>query len=277
MRKGTADRVTWLVVAVTLLGGIVVSGLFAPEFLSRPDMTSRHLGPMAAPPLGTDTMGISLVEYALQGANVVAVPATLSALLVALLATLAGLARCAGVGWLDSALALFQELVGAVPRLVVILVVAIAMPPDYRSLLPIGLTWAVLSAPAAMDEAAATAGRLGGARFVEALRAHGFTAMRIYVYHIIWLNLRSVIVRQGAEILMQVVFLEIALSYLAVSQQQPAFTHSDSVHSWASLLYDGYTWLVASVPMGHAMALGLVLIALIAFMAQSFRLAARPR
>lgn len=240
-------------------------------------MGARHLGPLAAPPLGTDTMGISLLEYALQGAKVVSVPALLAGVLVAFLATLAGLARCAGVAWLDTALALFQELVGAVPRLVVILVVAIAMPPDYRSLLPIGLTWAVLSAPAAMDEAATLAGRLGGARFVEALRAHGFTAGRIYLYHVTWLNLRSVIVRQGAEILMQVVFLEISLSYLAVSQQQPAFTHSDSVHSWASLLYDGYTWLVASVPMGHAMALGLVLVALIAFMAQSFRLAARPR
>jgi ABC-type dipeptide/oligopeptide/nickel transport system permease subunit len=277
MRKGTADRVTWLVVALGILGGLVLAGSMAPEFLARPDLSLRHVGPFAAPPLGTDTMGRPLLEYALQGARVVAVPAMASGVLVAFLSALAGLARCAGVGWLDSALALLQELVGALPRLVVILVVAVAMPQDYRSLLPIGLAWAVLSSPAAMDEAAATAGRLGGARFVEALRAHGFTAFRIYLYHVTWLNLRSVIVRQGAETLMQVVFLEIALSYLAVSQDQPAFTHSDSTHSWASLLYDGYTWLVASLPMGHAMALGLVLVVLVGVMAQSFRLSARLR
>lgn len=276
-RGGERDRLVWLILAVAILGGLIASSFFAPEFLSSPDLSARALGPTAAPPLGTDDLGRPLTDYALQGAKIVAVPAALAGLLIMVLATLAGLARSAGFSWVDNALALFQELVGAVPRLVVILVVAIAMPADYRSLLPIGLAWAVLASPGAMDEAAATAGRLGGERFVEALRAHGFTAARIYLYHIVWLNLRAVIVRQAAEVAMQVVFLEIALSYLAVKDQQPAFTHSDSVHSWATLLYDGYTWLVASVPMAHAMVLGLVLVALVAFMAQSFRMSARPR
>jgi ABC-type dipeptide/oligopeptide/nickel transport system permease subunit len=277
MRRGATRRTVWLVVGLVMLGALVISSIIAPDFVARPDLSARYLGPLDAPPLGTNDMGIPLTEFALQGAKVVAIPSVLSGLVVMVLAILAGLMRCAGFGWVDNALQLFQELVGALPRLVVILVVAVAMPPDYRSLLPIGLTWAVLSAPGAMDEAATTAGRLGGASFVEALRAHGFTAMRIYLYHITWLNLRSVIVRQGAEVIMQVVFLEIALSYLAVSQRRPAFTHPDSVYSWASLLYDGYTWLVASVPMAHAMGLGLVLVALIAFMSQSFRLAARSR
>ena len=271
------DRVLWLILGIVLLGGLVGSALFAPEYLSRPDLEARSLGPFTSPPLGTDTRGRPLVEYALQGAKIVALPAALAGLLVMVLATLAGLARSVGMTWVDNGLQLFQELVGAVPRLVVILVVAIAMPPDYRSLLPLGLAWAFLAAPGAMDEAAATAGRLGGERFVEALRAHGFTAPRIYLYHIVWLNLRSVIVRQGAEVTMQVVFLEIALSYLAMVEQQPAFTHADSSNSWARLLYEGYTWLVGHVPMGHAMVLGLVLVALVALMAQAFRLAARPR
>ena len=67
-----------------------------------------------------------------------------------------------------------------------------------------------MSAPGAMDEAASCAGRWG-ARFVEALKAHGFSAMRICGYHVTWLNLQAVLVRQGAEVAMQVVFLEIAL------------------------------------------------------------------
>jgi ABC-type dipeptide/oligopeptide/nickel transport system permease subunit len=259
MRRGATRRTVWLVVGLVMLGALVISSIIAPDFVARPDLSARYLGPLDAPPLGTNDMGIPLTEFALQGAKVVAIPSVLSGLVVMVLAILAGLMRCAGFGWVDNALQLFQELVGALPRLVVILVVAVAMPPG------------------AMDEAATTAGRLGGASFVEALRAHGFTAMRIYLYHITWLNLRSVIVRQGAEVIMQVVFLEIALSYLAVSQRRPAFTHPDSVYSWASLLYDGYTWLVASVPMAHAMGLGLVLVALIAFMSQSFRLAARSR
>jgi len=267
----------WLVIALVMLGGLIVASYLAPEFLTRPDLAHRNAGPLVVPPFGTDSMGIPLMEYALQGAKVVAIPSVLSGLLVSFLAILAGLARCMGFRWIDNALAMFQELVGALPRLVVILVVAVAMPRDYRSLLPIGLTWAFLAAPAAMDEAAATAGRLGGAAFVEALRAHGFNAFRIYLYHITWLNLRSVIVRQGAEVIMQVVFLEISLSYLALAQQLPALTHSDSVNSWASLLYDGYTWLVAGERMRHAMLLGILLVAMTALMAQAFRMAARER
>lgn len=161
--------------------------------------------------------------------------------------------------------------------MVVILVVALALPRQWRSLLPIGLAWALLAAPGAMDEAAATAGRLGGDKFVEALRAHGFSAVRIYLVHVVWMNLRSVIVRQGAEVGMQVVFLEIALSYLAAAQSDPSFTHADNLHSWASLLYDGYTAIVGGLPMMHALVLGLALVALVALVAQALKLAVRPR
>lgn len=272
-------RQLWLVVGAVILGGLFVASVAAPDFLSAADRSRAYLGPFDAPPFGTDYNGVSLVEYALQGAKIVTLPAVLSGLLVMMLAIVAGLARCTNTGWTDTAMQGFTELVGALPRLVVVLVVALAIPREWRALLPIGLTWAILSAPGAMDEAAATAERLGGARFVEALRAHGFSAWRIYVHHIIWLNLRSVIVRQGAEVAMQVVFLEIALSYLAASRSDPSLTHQDSTHSWASLLYDGYTAMVTGggVPMTHAMVLGLGLVALVAFMAQAMRLAARAR
>jgi ABC-type dipeptide/oligopeptide/nickel transport system permease subunit len=276
-RKGGGANQIWLGVGFALLAGLLLASAVAPEFLSAPVLKNAYMGPLEAPPLGTDGMGISLVEYALQGAAIVTVPAVLAGLLVSVLAILAGLSRSAALGWTDTALQGFTELVGSLPRLVVVLVVALAVPREWRALAPIGLTWAVLAAPGAMDEAAAVAERLGGARFVEALRAHGFSAWRIYVYHIIWLNLRGVIVRQGAEVAMQVVFLEIAMSYLAESRTEPSFTHADSTHSWASLLYQGYTALVGGVPAMHALVLGLALVALVAVMAQAMRMAARAR
>ena len=63
------------------------------------------------------------------------------------------------------------------------------------------------------------------------------------MHHIVTLNLRPVLVRQGAEAMMTVAFLEVALSYLAVVQDQSSFTHSDSWRSWADLLKEGYLWL----------------------------------
>jgi ABC-type dipeptide/oligopeptide/nickel transport system permease subunit len=270
------SRGAWLAVAAVLLAGLCVASAIAPEFLSTPEPSRAYLPPWEAPPFGTDDRGIGLHEVALQGAAIVTVPALLSGLLVAVLATVAGLIRCLALPTLDGALHGSMELLGSLPRLVVVLVVALILPIDWKGLLPIGLTWAVLAAPGAMDEAASTAGRLGGERFVEALRAHGFSAARIYLYHVIWLNLRPVLVRQAAEVLMQVVFLEIALSYLALRRSEPSFTHPDSSFSWATLLYQGYTALLG-LPIWHAVVLGLALVASVALLGQALRLAARAR
>ncbi|MEQ1572040.1 MAG: hypothetical protein ABMA64_40810 [Myxococcota bacterium] len=270
------SRTGWLVVAGVLLAGLLGASAIAPEFLSVPEPSRAYLLPWEAPPFGTDDRGIGLHEVALQGAAIVTLPALASAAVVALLATIAGLVRCMGFTWLDGALHGVMELVGSLPRLVVVLVVALILPRGWEGLLPIGLTWALLAAPGAMDEAAATAGRLGGERFVEALRAHGFSSTRIHLYHVVWLNLRPVLVRQAAEVLMQVVFLEIGLSYLALRRSEPSFTHPDSSFSWATLLYQGYTALLG-VELWHALALGLALVAAVALLSTSLRLAARPR
>lgn len=271
-----AQRYAWMAMAGIILGSLLLASGMAPDFVDTPLPDARHLGPLQHPPLGTDDRGIPLHQYAMQGAAIVTLPALAAGALVMALATLAGLVRCAGLSWVDGAIQVVAELVGSLPRLVVVLVVALMLPPTWKTLLPIALTWALLAAPGAMDEAAATAGRLGGARFVEALRAHGFSATRTYLVHVIGLNLRPVIVRQGAEVMMQVVFLEIALSYLAVSGNEPSFTHPDSTYSWATLLYLGYTWLLGE-NLGHAMALGLGLVAAVAMLAQAIRLAARAR
>ncbi len=263
-------------VGMALFGLIVLMGQLAPESVSSPDLDRVNLGMFDAPPFGTDERGIPIHEYAMQGAKIVAGPAFLAAVLTMAFATLAGLIRCADSPWLDAALQAVGELIGALPRMVVVLVVALMLPYDWRVLLPIAITWAILAAPAAMDEAATSAGRLGGARFVEALRAHGFSAPRIYLYHILWNNLRPVIVRQGAEVGMQVVFLEIALSYLALASSQPSFTHPETSYSWATLLYQGYTWILGQ-DLFHSMVLGMGLVALTTACAQAFRIAARAR
>jgi ABC-type dipeptide/oligopeptide/nickel transport system permease subunit len=270
------SRLPWIALAGVLIGGLLVGASLAPEFVSTPNLDARFLSPLEAPPFGTDDRGIGLHEYAMQGAQIIVLPAIAAGALVMALSTFAGLVRCSGYTVIDTVTQVFSELVGSLPRLVVILVVALLLPVEWKVLLPIGLTWALLAAPGAMDEAAAAAGRLGGARFVEALRAHGFSAPRIYLYHVVGLNLRSVIVRQGAEVAMQVVFLEIALSYLALSQNEPSFTHSDGAYSWATLLYQGYTSLLGQDLM-HAMVVGLLLVASVAIAAQSVRLAARAR
>lgn len=281
--RSSLSRWIWLAVGLGLFGLLVAMAGLAPDQLPGVDRDLYYATPLELLPFGADSLGRPLLTYALQGTSIVLWPATLAGLIVAGFATVAGLARCAGLRWFDTALQVFSELMGALPRMVVILVVALATPRDYTSLLPVAIAWAFLAAPGAMDEAATAAGRLGGSRFVEALRAHGFSAVRIYLYHIIFLNLRSVLVRQAAEVLMQVVFLEIALSYLVqVPPVQPALTHPEQLQSWATILYFGFQTAAGGEWFGerslvHALVLGLVLVAVPAVMAHAFNRAARER
>lgn len=268
-------NLAWILAALCF-AILFVPGLFAPEHLSPPDLDARYASPSDLFPFGADASGRPLLEYALQGARVVAFPALLAGLVVVFLGTIGGLLACTGSQRAEAAAQAFGEVVGALPRMVVVLVVALLVPKDARSLVPIAITWAILAAPGAMDEAAAVAGRLGGAGFVEALRAHGFSRVRIYLIHIVGMNLRPVVMRQGVETMMQVVFLEIGLSYLAVQDTQPSFTHGDSEKSWADLLYLGYQSFL-DVPSGHALVLGLCLVGVVALMSVFVTHAVRAR
>ena len=277
---GHDTRRLWLALGLSVVALLLLSALWAPPYLSTPDPALAGAGPLELLPFGADDRGVPLVEYALQGAAILTVPALAAGGLVMVLAALAGLLRCTGGGRLHGALDVGvhvgAELVSALPRWVVVLVVALMLPRDAHSLLPIALVWALLAAPGAMDEAAAAAERLGGERFVEALHAHGFSWSRIYLGHVVARNLRPVLVRQGAEVSLQVVYLELALSYLAVTRQQPSWTHPDSQHSWASLLYQGYAALLGH-PTQHVLVLALGLVGVVVVGFQALRLAARGR
>jgi len=266
-----------LAVAFACLLLLVAGALAAPDRVSEGDPALAWAGFATVPPFGADDRGRPLLEVALQGARVVAVPSVLAGLIVTLLGVVGGLVRCVGSERVEAVVDTLREVVGALPRMVVVLVMALVMPLDWRGLGILAVVWALLAAPGAMDEAAAVAGRLGGARFVEALRAHGFSRARIYLLHIVGLNLRPVVVRQGAETLMQVVFLEIALSYLALDAMQPSFTHSDATRSWADLLYMGYSSLVLDVPSTNALVLGLALVGVTTLLSVSLSSAARAR
>lgn len=271
------ERLPSVLLAAGFFSVLVVLALSAPEFLSEGQVGVTDYGPGAIPPFGGDSRGRPLWQYAAQGAQVVAIPAVLAGVLVGCFAALGGLVRAMELRGADTLIQAFSEVVGALPRMVVVLVVALLLPREWRGLTPLAVVWALLAAPGAMDEAAAVAERLGGARFVEALRAHGYSMVRIFGVHVVAFNLRPVIVRQAAEVTMQVVFLEIALSYLATADQEPSFTHADNLMSWADILYLGYTAVAFQEPFTHAMVLGIALVALVAGSVLSISHAARAR
>jgi ABC-type dipeptide/oligopeptide/nickel transport system permease subunit len=267
----------WLCFAGLAL--LVIPGFFAPEDLTPGSFTRGAMGPLAAPPFGTDSGGRPLFEVFMQGSKIVAIPSLVAACIVAFFAMIGGLLACTKNSRLSTVVQILGEVLGALPRLVVVLVVARILPSDMRGLMPIAVTWALLSAPGAMDEAAAVAGRLGGSRFVEAMRAHGFSKRRIFLVHIVGINLRPVLIRQAAEVFTQVIFLELALSYLAADDNNVrAFTSSDGIRSWAHIFVEGYRWIPPlNMDTGHALLLGLALIALVLGTARAAVYAGRAR
>ena len=146
--------------ALVLLAGAAV---FAPQHLSEPDLSLSFAGPDRLYPFGADQRGRPLLQYAQQGASVILWPAMAAGALVGFMGVLGGLLRCVGDQRIDAGVSAFGEVVGALPRMVVILVAALLIPSGSRGLLPLALAWAILASPGAMDEAAAVAERLGGA------------------------------------------------------------------------------------------------------------------
>lgn len=270
-------RKLYIVLAALCFLTLLVLAWNAPELPSTIDRSRSSLKPWEYWPLGTDMNGRPLIEYATQGAKIIAWPSFLAGLLVAFFGMVGGLLRCVELPKLQTVVQFIGEIIGALPRMVVILVVALLLPMDWRSLTPLAVVWAILCAPGAIDEAGAVAARLGGTRFVEALKAHGFGAWRIYMHHIVLLNLRPVLVRQGAEAMMTVAFLEVALSYLAVVEDQSSFTHSDNLRSWADLLKEGYLWLALGMDTGHVLFAGLGLLGLIVLTATALSKASEAR
>ena len=270
-------RQIYIVMALFCFVTLLFLAWNAPELPSTIDRSQRSLKPWEYWPLGTDMNGRPLIEYATQGARVIAVPSFVAGTLVAFFGMVGGLIRCVEVPTLQAVVQFGGEIIGALPRMVVILVVALLLPMDWRSLMPLAIVWSILCAPGAIDEAGAVAARLGGTRFVEALKAHGFGAWRIYIHHIVVLNLRPVLVRQGAEAMMTVAFLEVALSYLAVVEDQSSFTHSDNLRSWADLLKEGYLWLALGIDSSHVLFVGLGLLGLVVMTATAITKAAEAR
>ena len=273
----TSNRTFYIIVAGVCFSLLLLMTFLAPELPSSIEPKRASLSPWEFPPLGTDMNGRPLWEYATQGAKIIALPSLLAGVLVAIFGMGGGLLRCLEMPKLQALVQFLGEIVGALPRMVVVLVVALLLPRDWRSLEPLAIVWAILSAPSAIDEAGAVASRIGGSRFVEALRAHGFSSWRIYIQHIVLLNLRPVIVRQGAETMMTVAFLEVALSYLAVVEDQASFTHPENLRSWADLLKEGYLWLALGLPTGHVLFVGLFMLGFIVVAAMSLSKAAEAR
>ena len=119
------NRTPAIALAVICFAILMVATLTAQDDLGPMVLGGKLTGPIDAFPFGTDTRGRSLGKYAAQGAKVVAFPSLIAGLVVCLFGVMGGLLRCVGSDKINAPIQWLTEIVGALPRMVVILVVAL--------------------------------------------------------------------------------------------------------------------------------------------------------
>ena len=78
---------------------------------------------------------------------------------------------------------------------------------------------------------------------------------------------------------MQLAFLEVALSFLAMISDSPSISHTDNLSSWGELLFMGYSSLLIEKDVStiHTLVLGLCLLGVVVLGSTSLTKAARAR
>jgi ABC-type dipeptide/oligopeptide/nickel transport system permease subunit len=175
------------------------------------DLTVRDMGPSAAHLMGTDSQGRDVAIRVLKATEAFFLPGLLAAALAVVVGALTGAMTGYLVGPVRETVLWLLQLVETLPRLVFIILVCTILEPSIQ--LIAGVT-GVLFIPAVATVIRRKVEALGSEDYILAHIAHGFPPSRILLYHIVWLQCRSMLLRQATFVFSYVLFVETALSYL---------------------------------------------------------------
>lgn len=223
-----------LVVLLLLSLMAAFAPLIAPYAYDYQDFTiiGQPQAPSGAHLMGTDQLGRDTFTRVLYGARISLSVGLFSALIAAFIGTLIGALAGFFVGWTDSVLMRFTDVVLSIPILpMVILLAGILRPSVTLIVLIIGsLGW--------MGTARLVRGRflaLRSVEFVEASQALGGTSFRVMFRHILPNALGPIIVATTLAV-GGAIMLESALSFLGFGVQPPTPT-------WGNLLNEAREYL----------------------------------
>ena len=227
-------------VGLILLAAFLLAGLFAPWIApANPasiDLIHRLQGPSAAHWCGTDELGRDTLSRLLWGARLsLAVSVSVVSISLALGLAIGGLAGYKG-GWLDHALTIFaMNTFLALPGILLAIAFAAFLGPGFQNLV-LALAIGGWAGYARLVRAQVLA--VKEREFVEAARALGASAPRIFFRHILP-NMMQPLLVQAAIGMGGVILAEATLSFLGLGVPAPTA-------SWGAMLNDSRSHLFDS-------------------------------
>lgn len=243
-----------------LLAAMVLAALLAPllagdPIAQRDVVATRFLSPFSSDPfgvfhlLGTDRFGRDVWARVVYGARVSLGVGSLAVLLSAVIGVAVGAAAGFWRGWVGTGLLGFTDFALALPRVVLLLLLASLWQPSAGLvILVLGLTGWMTIARLVYAEVRALTGR----PFVESAVGLGAPGLRILVRHVLPNALTPVIVASALG-LGNAILLEAGLSFLGLGVQPPT-------PSWGNLIASGRDTLINAPWVAAAPGMALVLV-----------------
>ncbi len=236
VERGSADRRWPHGSAPAAGGGLIVLALAAAVPIARLrlfglDPEAVNLSAMLEAPgpghrLGTDALGRDVLARLLAGADASLLPGLLAVAIAIGLGVTAGLLAGYLAGRAEHAIDYLLQLIDAVPRFVLFLLVIAAWKPSIVVIMAVA---GVTAAPGVAAHVRTRVRLLASQGHVEAARALGLTRRAVLGRHILWNHCRSIVFIQASLLMGEAVLIETALSYLGFGVQEPAASWGNMV------------------------------------------------
>jgi peptide/nickel transport system permease protein len=194
--------------------------------------------------LGSDEQGRSIAFRLFKGVSAFFFPGLIAGLICMLFGSITG--ACSGYfgGWIAKIINAILELIDTLPRMVFLILICTIFRP---SITLIASVVSLLFIPSVAKVIRLKVEALASEDYILAYIAHGFHPFTIISYHILWLQCRAALIRQGFFVFAYVLFVETALSYLGdygVQEPTPSWGNMVAQTRSAALIWP---WFFAAL------------------------------